>query len=119
MITANQIKEILSLYAKHGWILRRVLLSDALRVNINEALQDLFGGAEIVSSPFVNAVWFSRASGKTGEAWELRNLSENPFALIDVFEPEDTDEHREEVIKEMETRLADMTSKSLRKNPGN
>ena len=32
MITAETVAEILALYEKHGWNLRRVLLSDAARV---------------------------------------------------------------------------------------
>ena len=112
MISVEQISEILSLYKKHGWNLRRVLLSDALRVNINEHIQDLFGGAEIVSAPFLNALWFARASGKAAEAWELRHLSETPFALVEVF-PNDLDEaEREERRNELQTRLVNQTSKS-------
>ena len=110
MINAEQIRDILSLYAKHGWSLRRVLLSDGLRVNINEHTQELFGGAEIVSSPFLNALWFSRAS-RQGEAWEIRHLSETPFALVQVFPADWTEEAREENRKEMQTRLAEQTSK--------
>lgn len=112
MISAEQIGEIVSLYKKHGWSLRRVLLSDALRVSLNEALQDLFGGAEIVSSPFLNAAWFSRASGKTRETWELRHLSETPFALLEVFGAETDEKKRDEIRKETETRLLDTTSNS-------
>jgi hypothetical protein len=119
MITAEQIQEILSLYQKHGWNLRRVLLSDALRVNINELLQPMFGGAEIVSSPFLNALWFSRASGKTGETWELRHLSEMPFALVEVFPNEMNEDEREERRNEMQTRLANQTSKSEGRKSGN
>ena len=111
MIRAEQIAEILSLYKKHGWNLRRVLLSDALRVNINEALQDLFGGAEIVSSPNLNALWFSRVSSQ-GEAWELRHLSETPFALVRVFPPEMDETAREGFRNELETRLVNQTSKA-------
>lgn len=110
MISPEQIQEILSLYKKHGWNLRRVLLSDALRVEINEHVQDLFGGAEIVSAPFLNAVWFARASGKTGEAWELRHLSETPFALVGVFPNDMSEEAREEARNEMQTRLLNQTS---------
>lgn len=109
---AEKIGEILSLYEKHGWTLRRVLLSDGLRVSINEALQDLFGGAEIVSSPHLNALWFSRASGKSGEAWELRHLSDTPFALVDVFLPETDEQAREERRKALETRLIEKASKA-------
>ncbi len=112
MIKAEQISEILSVYKEHGWALRRVLLSDGLRVSINDALQDLFGGAQIVSSPFLNALWFSRASGESGEAWEIRHLSETPFALIDVFIPEDDETTREERRKVLETRLIEKTSKT-------
>jgi len=111
MISVEEIQEILSLYKKHGWNLRRVLLSDALRVNINEHIQDLFGGAEIVSAPFLNALWFARASGKTGEAWELRHLSETPFALVQVFPNDMTEAEREEIRNEMQTRLVNQTSK--------
>jgi hypothetical protein len=118
MITAEQIREILSLYKKHGWSLRRVLLSDALRVNINEHIQDMFGGAEIVSSSFLNAAWFSRASQKTRETWELRHLSETPFALLEVFSAETDELKREEILKEVETRLLDLTSNSGKEESG-
>ena len=111
MISAEQIREILALYQKHGWLLRRVLLSDGLRVEINELLQELFAGAEIVSSPLLNAVWFSRASGRSSEAWELRHLSDTPFALVEVFSNETDAGEREKILNEMETRLANQTSK--------
>ena len=119
MISAEQIAEILSLYKKHGWNLRRVLLSDGLRVNINEHTQELFGGAEIVSSPFLNALWFARASGKTGEAWELRHLSETPFALVEVFPNDMAEDKREERRNELQTRLSNQTSKPSGKKSEN
>ncbi len=111
MINATQISEILSLYAKHGWTLRRVLLSDALRTDLTDAFQDLFGGAEIVSSR-LNALWFSRASAKNGEAWEIRHLSETPFALIEVFAAGTDEKEREIIINEAQTRLLNQTSKT-------
>lgn len=107
MISVEQIMEILSQYKKHGWTLRRVLLSDDLRVRAYNELVALSSGAseavEFVSSE-VNAAWFSRPSN-AGEAWELRHLSTTPFALFEVFDGEDEDETREETRKEMETRL--------------
>lgn len=103
MIQAKQIEEILAQYQKHGWILRRVLLSDSLRVHITSELPALFSGAEIVSSE-TDAVWFSRPA-KNGEAWELRRLSESPYALFEVFSAEDDDEVREEARREMENLL--------------
>lgn len=105
MINSEQIAEILSLYRKHGWNLRRVLLSDALRVRLTDSLQDLFGGEAPVTSSEINAFWFSRPAKGGGEAWELRRLSENPFALFEVFDAEDEEEIREETRREMESRL--------------
>lgn len=104
MIKARTIADILSLYKKHGWNLRRVLLSDGLRVNITDALADLFGAAEIVSSN-LNAVWFSRPSKNGAEAWELRRLTDTPFALVEVFETGIADKEREETLRETETRM--------------
>jgi hypothetical protein len=112
MISVEQILEIIAQYRKHGWILRRVLLSDELRVRAYNELVTLSSGAddgggaaavEFVSAN-VNAAWFSRPS-KAGEAWELRHLSTTPFALFEVFDDEDEEETREEARKEMETRL--------------
>lgn len=114
MITAEQIREIITLYKKHGWNLRRVLLSDELRVSLNEDLQNLFSDTELVSSPFLNAAWFSRASGKTRETWELRHLSETPFALLEVFDAETGEQMREEVRREVEARLLELASNSAR-----
>ncbi len=104
MIRAEQIAEILALYKKHGWILRRVLLSDALRANLAGSLETLFGAAEIRASD-IDAVWFSRPSRAEQEAWELRRLSETPLALMEIFDLEDEDEIREETLREVEARL--------------
>jgi hypothetical protein len=106
MIGREQIAEILSLYRRHGWTLRRVLLSDELRVNLRDALADLFGAVPVVTSG-INALWFSRPSKADSEAWELRRLSENPYALFEVFDPEDDEEVRDAARAEMEERLKD------------
>jgi len=105
MISVPQILEIIAQYEKHGWTLRRVLLSDDLRVRAYNELVTLSAGSavEFVSSE-VEAAWFSRPS-TDGEAWELRHLSTTPFALFEVFDETDEDETREEARKEMETRL--------------
>ena len=110
MIGEQQIKEILAQYEKHGWSLRRVLLSAEAS---KELPVSLFEQAEIVSSE-INAAWFSRRSngGDGREAWELRYLETTPFALIEVFEEDDDEEVREEARTEMETRLAEQASKA-------
>lgn len=107
MISVEQIREIIVQYQKHGWILRRFLLSDDLRVKFYNELVALSAGGvapvEFVSAE-VNAVWFSRPS-RGGEAWELRRLSETPFALFEVFSEDDEEETREHARREMENRL--------------
>ena len=104
MIRAGQIAEILALYKKHGWILRRVLLSDALKATLADRTENLFGAAEIRSSE-IDAVWFSRKSKPDQEAWELRRLSEAPFALFETFDSDDDEEIRDETLGEVEERL--------------
>jgi hypothetical protein len=104
MIAAEQIAEILSLYKRHGWTLRRVLLSDALRTNLADRLAELFGAAEVRASD-IDAAWFSRPSKADQEAWELRRLSETPLALMEIFDAEDEDEIRDETLAEVEARL--------------
>lgn len=107
MIGESEIKEILAQYEKHGWSLRRVLLSAESEGNLPAAL---FGRSEIVACE-LNALWFSRASPEGGETWELRHLSNTPFALVEVFEADDDDDVREEARCEMQTRLAELASK--------
>jgi len=108
MIGEQEISEILAQYKKHGWNLRRVLLSAETSENLSASL---FGQAEIVASE-LNAAWFSRCSFEGREAWELRCLSTMPFALVEVFEEDDDEEVREEIRREMETRLTEQASKT-------
>jgi len=107
MIKAGQIAEILSLYKKHGWILRRVLLSDALKNSLPAPLENLFGAAEIRSAE-IDAAWFSRPPNANQETWELRRLSETPYALIEIFDAEDDEEIREETLLEVESNLKNL-----------
>ncbi len=113
MIDERQAGEILTQYKKHGWNLRRVLLSAPAQAKLPVSL---FGGAEIISSK-LDAAWFSRASFEGREAWELRSLSTAPFALIEVFEEDDEEAVREEARREMETRLTEQASNIVDRKP--
>lgn len=104
MISAGQIAEILSLYQRHGWTLRRVLLSSKLKKHLAGDLEELFGKAQIISSD-IDAMWFSRPKRHHQETWELRRLSETPYALLAVFAPEDEEKFREETLCELELRM--------------
>lgn len=111
MIKAEAIREILLLYKKHGWSLRRVLLSEKLKDNLSASVKTLFGDVEIVPAE-TDAAWFSRASGKVRIAWELRHLSETPFAVFESFEKETTEEIIRNKLLETEKHLKNRLIKS-------
>lgn len=107
MINDGQIAEILSLYKKHGWILRRVLLSDALKKQLSDSPEKIFGAAEIVSAE-IDAVWFSRPARNNLESWELRRLSENPFALYEAVSADADDKLRDEILEKAEAKMKNL-----------
>jgi hypothetical protein len=104
---SDLIKEIVDTYQKHGWQLKRLLLRPETLAQFQagpaaEFLQ--LDGVTVQDAP-VEGLWFSRRSHEQREAWELRLLSENPFALFETFEKDETEEQREEMRREMEARL--------------
>lgn len=98
------IDEIVASYVKHGWQLRRLLLRPETRDQFDPSGLG-FGNDVSVAEAQVDAIWFSRPSHEQREAWELRLISENPFALFETFEPDEAEEDREDVRREMEVRL--------------
>lgn len=94
--------EIVGVYSKHGWQLRRVLLRPETRAQFD---QKMVGEQVSVIEGTIDALWFSRPSHSGREAWELRALSENPYALFETFEADETPEEREEMLLEMENRM--------------
>ena len=97
-------REIIATYEKHGWSLRRVLLSQETKAVLRLEIKELFGDAEVRDSDF-DALWFARASPGDREAWELRLMSEQPYALFELFEADESEEDREEARLEMENRM--------------
>ena len=115
MIDAGSINEIIALYTKHGWTLRRVLLSEQLRKNLSTTVANIFGDAEVASSE-LDAAWFFRSSRPDCTAWEIRHLSENPFALVELIDC-NTDEHEaEETFRKAEAKMLEVTAKRPRAN---
>jgi hypothetical protein len=104
MNSNNLLNEILSLYQKHGWRPRRVLLTPASRSQIDSSN---LGNELVISESEIDAIWFSRESQPGREAWELRLLSEQPYALFETFEADETEEDREERRQEMEATMRD------------
>jgi hypothetical protein len=138
MISEDAIRKIISLYEKHGWQPRRVLLSDKLRGSLiahyrsprvskgddasfgkgtddsgsalaDPALTDIFGPVEIIPSD-LNAVWFSRSSEPAKTAWELRRLSALPYALVEIVDIDIQPADLEAVLALTENTMREKTS---------
>ncbi len=108
------LRETVATYLEYGWTLRRALLTratlDMMRSakNVDENLT-IENAAPRESE--IDALWFSRAAGEGREAWELRLISSVAYALFEVFEPDEVEEDREDVRREMEARLREQFGK--------
>jgi len=100
--------ELLETYRKYGWELKGALLTPNTRVELSGREPDL-AVVPVKDSSF-DALWFSRPSHQKREAWELRLLAETQYALFESFEPDETEEQREEMKLEMEARMRDYIS---------
>ena len=112
MSRLEQFRATLAQYRRHGWQLARALMTpDALaelrreRADDGAAAAPLFEGVEARESD-LDAMWFRRASAGDREAWELR-LAAEPYALFELFEPDETEEDREDVRREMEAKAVE------------
>lgn len=105
------IKEIVGTYSKHGWVLRRALLRPETRAELQAETELPPLNLATLEEATVDGLWFSRPSHEGREAWELRLLAENPFALFETFEQDETEEQREELRREMEARLREYVNK--------
>jgi hypothetical protein len=112
MSVTKKFGEVLALYRRHGWRLERVLMSAGTRAELTKP--DAVGGGEAATFEGVavrdsdfDAMWFRREAQGGREAWELRLVGEPPFALFELFEPDEAEEDREDVRREMEARLGE------------
>ncbi len=110
MSQLGRINEILAIYRRHGWQLRRVLLKAETRAELIDAAPVLFEDA-LVRDSAVDALWFARPSQAGREAWELRLVAETPYALFETFEADEAEDEREDVRREMEARLAEYAAR--------
>ena len=101
MIEPVSARQIIELYNKHGWVLRRVLFSSPL----SPVVAELVGKTPTFRSA-IDALWFSRRSQPGCEAWELRRLSGSPFALVEVIEDGTIVEDVENILQSVEQRMA-------------
>lgn len=64
----------------------------------------MFGETQLRESDF-DALWFARPSSAKREAWELRLISETPYALFEAFQDDESEDEREATRLEMESRM--------------
>lgn len=111
MSQLKKFEDALALYRKHGWRLARVLAraETLTESRASEGGSDAEGVASFEGITFtestVDAMWFTRPSQGGREAWELRLVGDPPYALFELFEPDEEEEDREDVRREMEARL--------------
>jgi hypothetical protein len=101
-------KEILATYQRHGWELKRVLIKPETRNDLKEKA-GLFKDAGLIEAEF-DALWFARPSPAGREAWELRLVAAQPYALFAAFEADEAEADREEARLEMEHQMRDMSA---------
>lgn len=70
-------------YRKYGWGPRRILVGASGDELLPLADRDL---VTVKTNAGIDAVWFSRPRKDGRVAWELRHLSETPYALVEVFD---------------------------------
>jgi len=96
-------QEIFANYQKHGWQLRRVLTL-TLTEEEHHQIAEAFPHATIVQAE-IDALWFARAASAGREAWELRLAAEQPYALFEAFEADESEDDREDARREMENKM--------------
>jgi hypothetical protein len=104
MIEIDGIVNLVAKYAKHGWTLRRVLLSEKSFADLSNSVKTQFPDAESLPHE-IDAVWFSRKNNDS-ETWELRRLGSSPFALVEVLEDTISVDEREAKLASLELEMA-------------
>ena len=107
MIDGENIGEIIAVYEKHGWVLRRILLTPALKSRVS-GISQFADGVQVIDAG-IDAAWFSRPPQAGGVAWEIRHLGETPYALV-----ENVDEYSpdfEAALRSVEVRLSESVGK--------
>ena len=99
---------IVSTYLRHGWKLRQVLSRSISQSDVRA--EAIFGNADFVESDF-DALWFARPSHQGREAWELRLVAEQAYALFEAFEADEGEPDRVEARKEMENKMREYVNR--------
>ena len=100
MIDPESVREIVSLYEKHGWMPRRFLFTSQLAAAMGPPVETV-----PIHASDIDAAWSSRPPKAGGIPWELRYLGEPPFALLENIDEDDAD--FEDSLTAVERRLKD------------
>ena len=103
-------KDLTATYRKHGWQLKTVLMQPQTQAEIIADDAAILKSINVEEAT-VDALWFSRPSHNDREAWELRLLAETQYALFETFEPDETEELRNDARLEMQARLREYVSR--------
>jgi len=103
-MTPELFQQIIATYRHHGWELQSVLLRADTRKVIATQMNALFADAGLREDE-IDALWFARPSHAGREAWELRLVAEQPYALFETFETDESEEKRKEKLKQMEEKM--------------
>lgn len=101
---------ILGQYERNGWNLRRVLITPEMAKEFS-GLSGLSGAMNTAAE--IDALWFSRARTDGRVAWEIRHLSDTPYALVEVLEPSITDDELELILSAAELRLKEIMARKM------
>jgi hypothetical protein len=99
-MTPTAVIDLIETYRKYGWEPRRLLLAHPTM-----QLVDASSFGIPVHRSSIDAIWFSRPKQPDKTPWELRHLSETPFALVEHLDEESAD--FEQQISEAERRMAE------------
>lgn len=97
-------QQIIDTYRRHGWELQTALLKPETRKALASQTRELFADAELREDE-IDALWFARPSHAGREAWELRLVAEQPYALFETFAAEEPEIEQKEKRAQMESRM--------------
>jgi hypothetical protein len=107
MTEPDKIREIIGTYEKHGWVLRRLMLTEKTLQTLASDDRLTTFLSSVKQDRSLDMAWFSRPPRDGGVAWELRYLGEPPFALLETIDENSPD--FEDSLRAVEERLKEST----------
>lgn len=96
------VREIVAVYERNQWILRRFALRGETRRQLEPAISEAYPTIPIADSA-TDAAWFSRRPDPGSAVWEIRHLGETPYALLTGLD--DSQDGFEDTLREFELKL--------------